>query len=137
MDIQESKNELRTYTKIYNEIQAKRERYAELKSELYALKLYRSGEKVICSPVSKSGIETLIDKMAALETSISQGIYELNAEAERISAKINSLDYPYCEVLKRRYIKLERFEKIAVEMNYSWRQTMRIHRVGIKKYSEI
>lgn len=138
MDIRQAKSELLTYIKIYNELQAKKERHAELKQQLYAIKLYRNGEKVTCSKILPSDtIETLIDKMAALETAISEGIYELTSEAERISTKINKINYPFSEVLMRRYIKLERFEKIAVELNYSWRQTMRLHLGALKKYSEI
>nr|DAR85349.1 MAG TPA: Protein of unknown function (DUF722) [Caudoviricetes sp.] len=137
MDIHQAKSELFTYIKIYNELQAKKERHAELKQQLYALKLHRNSEKVACSNLPGDTIETLIDKMAALETAISEGIYKLASEAERISTKINKLNYPFSEVLMRRYIKLERFEKIAVELNYSWRQTMRLHLGALKKYSEI
>ena len=137
MDIHQAKSELFTYIKIYNELQAKKERHAELKQQLYALKLHRNSEKVDCSNLPSDTIETLIDKMAALETAISEGIYELTSEAERISTKINKINYPFSEVLMRRYIKLERFEKIAVELNYSWRQTMRLHLGALKKYSEI
>lgn len=137
MDIHQAKSELFSYIKIYNELQVKKERHAELKQQLYALKLYRNSEKVACSNLPSDTIETLIDKMAALETAISEGIYKLASEAERISTKINKLNYPFSEVLLRRYIKLERFEKIAAELNYSWRQTMRLHLGALKKYSEI
>lgn len=137
MDIHQAKSELFTYIKIYNELQAKKERHAELKQQLYAIKLYRNGEKVTCSNLPGDTIDTLIDKMAALETAISEGIYELTSEAERISTKINKINYPFSEVLMRRYIRLERFEKIAAELNYSWRQTMRLHLIALKKYSEI
>lgn len=134
MEIETAKKELKNYRRIYNEIQAKRERHAELKRQLYTLRINRSGERVLSSPKPSDTLETLIDKMTALEEKIAEGILELSAEAERISGRINSLDYPFCEVLVRRYVKLQRWEKIAVEMNYSYRYTKDLHKKAVIKY---
>lgn len=61
------------------------------------------------------------------------------AEAQqRLVDKKEQLPEPYATVLTRRYIHLERFEKIAVEMNYSYYYlTKRMMAAAIKKYVEL
>jgi len=39
-------------------------------------------------------------------------------------------------VLFSKYIEKKTFEVIATEMNYSWRQTIRLHGIALKKFEQ-
>lgn len=67
-------------------------------------------------------------------------IHDILAMAEtqqQLIEKIERLQEPYSTVLSKRYIHLERFEKIAVDMNYSFRSVKEFCKRGLKKYSEL
>lgn len=47
------------------------------------------------------------------------------------------LDPTYHDILHRRYIEGQTFELIAVEMNYSWRHTVRLHGEALMEIDKI
>lgn len=62
------------------------------------------------------------------EQQIAAEIEELCRVKTEIKAVIDQIDEPrYRDVLEKRYINGWRFEKIAVEMNYTWRHVLRLH----------
>lgn len=68
------------------------------------------------------------DKLAVLDGKIDERIDKLVAVKAEIMDMIAQLkDWRYREILKRRYIDMQTFERIAVDMNYSWRQVIRLH----------
>lgn len=72
--------------------------------------------------------EKIIDKMDELETKINNKIDELILRREKINAAIEAVENTTLRsVLRYRYIDGYSFERIAVEMNYSWRHILRLH----------
>ena len=69
-----------------------------------------------------------IDRLAELETEIDNQIDNLVSVKAEILREINKLeDWRYRVVLRLRYLESKTFEQIAVEINYSYKQTCRIH----------
>lgn len=69
-------------------------------------------------------IDRLVDRLVETRLDIISAISELEDGRLR-------------ELLFKRYIEGKRFEQIAVEMRYSWRQTCRLHGEALVKMEEV
>lgn len=75
-----------------------------------------------------------VEKMEQWEKKIIAEIdrlYDLRQEIEEVIGAVP--DPIQRELLRRRYISLQSLEKIAVEMNYSYRQILRLHGWGLQQ----
>lgn len=78
------------------------------------------------------------DRIAELESMIDKEIDNLVAVKAEIESAIFKLsDGRYREVLRLRYIEGKTFEQISVDLNYSWRQTCRLHGRALIKMEEV
>lgn len=92
-------------------------------------------------PRGKSnGRNTVLDKVIRLEKKHSE-LLEAKAEALEIRQRIFNTIYKVQgeeqKVLIKRYIDLKRWEKIAVEMNYSWSGIHKLHRRALASVQDI
>lgn len=97
-------------------------------------------EKVQTSP-NFDKIGTAIAKIDELENNLDKMIDEYLVKKERIIAQIDTMEEESVyQILFSRYIEKKTFEKIATEMEYSWRQIVRLHGKALqqfeKKYGE-
>lgn len=77
------------------------------------------------------------DRLAILETEIDSQIDNLVSVKAEILRAINKLDDGrFRDVLRLRYLESRTFEQIAVEINYSYKQTCRIHGRALLKIEE-
>ena len=77
------------------------------------------------------------DRLTELETEIDNQIDNLVSVKAEILREINKLeDWRYRVVLRLRYLESKTFEQIAVEINYSYKQTCRIHGRALLKIEE-
>lgn len=77
------------------------------------------------------------DRLAILETEIDNQIDNLVSVKAEILRAINKLDDGrFRDVLRLRYLESRTFEQIAVEINYSYKQTCRIHGRALLKIEE-
>lgn len=78
--------------------------------------------------------ENAIDKIVTLEGEINKKIDVLIQQRIEIEAAINSVEETILRTLLRyRYINGYTFERVAVEIGYSWRQTIRLHGDALRK----
>lgn len=139
MTQQQARTELKQIRTYYNRIAERKQRLAALRSSMSSIKIANYG---ICPArgATKSEeyrLETAIDRATQLEIKISNDIIAMAEAQQRLVDKIEQLPDPYATVLTKRYIHLERFEKIAVDMNYSFRSVKAFCSVGLKKYAEL
>lgn len=88
------------------------------------------------SSVASSAIEEAYEKVSAIEEEILQEIAKAAGILREIKAAIEAVPDPIQrEVLERRYIGLQSLERIAVEMNYSYRQILRLHGWALQQVS--
>ena len=97
-------------------------------------------ERVQTSP-NFDKIGTAIAKIDELENNLDKMIDEYLVKRERIIAQIDTMEEESVnQILFSRYIEKKTFEKIATEMEYSWRQIVRLHGKALqqfeKKYGE-
>ena len=68
------------------------------------------------------------DTLVAYENLIDQKVDELYAIKQEIMAAINNVqDSTLRALLTEKYINGKKWEQIAVDLNYSWRQIIRLH----------
>lgn len=78
------------------------------------------------------------DRVVELEEEIDRNIDELVAVKTEINKGISQLtDGRYREILRLRYLQGLRFEEVAVAINYSYKQTCRLHGRALLKMEEI
>ena len=84
--------------------------------------------------------QTLLDAVARLvdlDAKIAAEIMKYTAAVDEITTAIKCVEDERLQtLLYLRYVKGERWEQIAVAINYAWRQTHRLHRKAIMNVSE-
>ena len=91
------------------------------------------------APGGSSGedkVQTAVEKACIIEDKIVAEIDRLiDLRQEIITVIAAVLDPVQRELLERRYIQLQSLERIAVEMNYSYRQILRLHGWALQQIS--
>lgn len=134
--IDAAKKELNGYYDLVRKTRNLKNNLDELRGRMESIRVFQGGERVSASKKNTDTLEYYIDKCAALEAKIAANIWEMSAKQDELTSKINSLAAPLAEILYKRYIERKRFEKIAVECNYSWRHTMRLNHEALLAYAE-
>lgn len=80
-----------------------------------------------------SSIESLIVKYAELENNYKAKLFEIAEEQMKIEEAINSLEPIERTLIRYRYIEHLKWEEVCIKINYSWKQTHRIHNVALQK----
>lgn len=139
MTIQEARAELKQIGVLYNRIAERKQRLAELRASMGSIRLSKYGNQPTAGATPKDSyrLETQIDRCIKLETQIANDIVTMAERQQALIDKIEQLPEPYATVLSKRYIHLQRFEKIAVDMNYSFRTIKRYCVSGAKKFAEL
>ena len=93
---------------------------------------------------STSGSGQPGDRLGATVARIVEAEDRLEAEIELLIATereivqtINRVSEPYRTLLYERYINGKTWEQIAVIMNYSWRQTVRLHGIALNAVKDV
>lgn len=96
-----------------------------------------SGEDRVMVTPNFDKIGTKQAKIDEMERNIDALVDEYIIKRDKIVSQIDSMeDENVYNVLFLRYIEKKTFEVIATEMNYSWRQTIRLHGIALKKFEQ-
>lgn len=96
-----------------------------------------SGEDRVMVTPNFDKIGTKQAKIDEMERNIDALVDEYIIKRDQIVSQIDSMeDENVYNVLFSRYIEKKTFEVIATEMNYSWRQTIRLHGIALKKFEQ-
>ena len=121
-----AKEYLSQYRDADREIQVKVDQIARLRELATHITSMPSSDRVQSSPENK--IERICTKIADMENEVDADIDELQEIKHSIERAIDCVpDASQRAVLVRRYICCERWEKIAVELNYDYRWVLRLH----------
>lgn len=129
MTAQGAKEYLQQYRDSIDRTKEMTEHLDELKAEAVRLKDHE-GNKVALDEAVQKYVDACTDA----------GIYldMLSDLRRKIEAEIESVKEPKLRTLLRmRYICGKTFEQIAVDMNYSWRQTVRLHGAALLAVKDV
>ena len=104
---------------------------AQLKELACSISSITNEERVMTTPN--------FDRIGAKQAKIDEMERKIDALVDDyiIVSQIDSMeDENVYNVLFSKYIEKKTFEVIATEMNYSWRQTIRLHGIALKKFEQ-
>ena len=135
-----TKDYLSQVSRLNKMINNKLSEISQLRELSVSISAIGNDEKVQTSP-NFDKIGTAIAKIDELENNLDKMIDEYLVKRERIIAQIDTMEEESVyQILFSRYIEKTTFEKIATEMEYSWRQIVRLHGKALqqfeKKYGE-
>ena len=139
MTQQQARVELKQIHTYYNRISERKQRLAELRSSMANIKITNYGVCPARGATKKDEyrLEATIDRATKIETKIAHDIIAMEEARQALVDKIERLPEPYATVLTRRYIHLQRFEKIAVDMDYTYEWVRHLDCTGVKKFAEL
>ncbi|MCM1043347.1 MAG: hypothetical protein NC350_03965 [Corallococcus sp.] len=139
MTVQEARTELRQIHVFYNRILERKQRLAELRSAMKSIRVCKFGNQPVRGATEHENyrLETTIDRCTKLETEIADDILAMSEAQQVLVDKIEQLPEPYSDVLARVYIHRQRFERVAVDTHYSYRQVQRLHHIALQKYCDL
>lgn len=106
----------------------------QLKEMACSISAITSGDRVQTSQ-NFDKIGTSIAKIDEMERNLDKMIDEYVDKKNLIIAQIDSVEDEDCyNILFSRYIEKKTFEVIATELNYSWRQIVRLHGKALRKF---
>ena len=82
-------------------------------------------------------IGSAVAKIVDAEVKTTAEIDQLTALETEIISVIDRVQEPYRTLLYERYVNGLTFERIAVRMNYSWRQIIRLHGQALKYAQDV
>lgn len=108
----------------------------QMKEMAHSIKAMNTDEHVMSSS-DPDRIGCAYVKIEEMEQKIDRMIDDYVDEKEKIIKQIESIeDENLYDVLFLKYIAKKRFEDIAVEIDKSWRQTIRLHGAALKRFEE-
>ena len=131
-----AKEYLSQYRDADREIQAKVDQIARLRDLATHITSMSTGDRVQSSPENK--IERICAKIADMEAEVDEEVDRLQEVKTKVERAIGTVpDASQRAVLTRRYINGERWERIAVELNYTYRHVTRLHGEALQKIKDV
>ena len=130
-----TKEKLRNYQNIKREQQQLRHQLEEIETALY----YPKVQQLTDMPkdhAEGNPQEDLAIYHIELQQRYKGKLEELSAEQLAIETAIEELEPTARALLRYRYLDGLKWEEVCVKLNYSWRQTHRLHGEALKKLRE-
>ena len=131
-----AKEFLQQYRDADREINAKLDQVHRLRELATKTTQTLTGDRVQASPENR--LEKIVAKITDLEAEGDEEIdrlVELKRKVKRVIQRVP--DASQRAVLERRYINGQRWEKIAVELNYTYRHVTRLHGEALMKIKDV
>lgn len=122
-----TKDDLKEYTSIKRELKQIQFKLKELEERKTSIKSMVISDMNVQTSHNNNSIEDLLIKIEECIEKYNKKEIELYNKQLEIEKCINSLEPTERIIARSRYIEGKTFEQISVDLNYSWRHTIRIH----------
>ena len=122
-----TKDNLKEYTSIKKELKQIQFKLKELEERKTSIKSMIISDMNVQTSHNNNSIEDLLIKIEECIEEYNKKEIKLYNKQLEIENCINSLEPTERIIARSRYIEGKTFEQIAVDLNYSWRHTIRIH----------
>ena len=137
-DLSEIKRVLRSVWWTQKRLDADLERLAWLRAKAEGVRGVEYDRQTVHGGVEHSALEDAVCAIADYEAKIETKIAQWRAALDRVTGIIYAVgDQRYQMLLLYRYRDLWTWEKIAVEMGYSWQYVHRLHSRALETANEI
>lgn len=133
-EIKETQAILWSYRDMRERVLMAKRSLEEIEATLTSISIDYSKDRVTSSPVSPDRIGDLIDKLSDLRREYIEQAHEfldITAEVRRLIDGVT--DPRYHELLCRRYLFNQRWERIAVDMGYDFRYLLKLHHRALEQ----
>ena len=131
MTSQEKKEWLKRYESVCRQIMSKGEEIERLRS--LETKITPTLSDMPKAQSSDNKIEIITEKIIEVESQIGDELDELQSIRFEIEKAVKQIQNEiYRELLERRYIRGQRWEKIAIDMVYDYRYVLKLHGEALK-----
>jgi hypothetical protein len=132
----ETKQYLGQISRLDRMIKNKMTELSQYRDLIYGLSAVVNEERVQTSP-DFDKMSGKVDKILKMESKIDNLIDEYVDKKNLIISQIDSMENEiYYEILFARYIEKKTFERIATDINYSFRNTTRLHGKALKLFEQ-
>jgi SMC interacting uncharacterized protein involved in chromosome segregation len=132
----ETKQYLGQISRLDRMIKNKMTELSQYRDLIYGLSAVVNEERVQTSP-DFDKMSGKVDKILKMESKIDNLIDEYVDKKNLIISQIDSMENEiYYEILFARYIEKKTFERIATDINYSFRNTTRLHGKALRIFEE-
>lgn len=126
--------QIRKYDRLINN---KLETIASLRSLVTSVTIELKSD-VVQNSGTKDKMASAVDRIVDLEREIDRDIDQfVNLKREVMSVIDKVEDSVLIDILYKRYFRYEKWEEIAIEMNYSYRQVTRLHGQALQDVRKI
>ena len=122
-----TKDDLKEYASIKKELKQIQFKLKELEERKTSIKSMIISDMNVQTSHNNNSIEDLLIKIEECIEEYNKKEIKLYNKQLEIENCINSLEPTERIIARSRYIEGKTFEQIAVDLNYSWRHTIRIH----------
>lgn len=127
-----TKKELRKYYWLRKNIKILEEELYKLETKARNITPIIKDEPRVPGIDVRDKVADLVAKVVDLENIINEKLYESYVVLEKIEKAIDKLPEREKYLIRSRYIDFKRWEEIAVDMNYSYRQVHNIHSYALQ-----
>ena len=132
----DTKQYLQQISRLDRMIQNKLAEISQLRELAMSVSAVKNEERVQNTP-NFDKIGTAYCKIEAMEEKLNEMVDEYVDKKEMIISQIDNMENEaYYDILFSRYIEKKTFEKIASDMNYSFRNTTRLHGKALKEFEK-
>ena len=132
----DTKQYLQQISRLDRMINNKLAEISQLRELAMSVSAVKNEERVQTTP-NFDKIGTAYCKIEEMEEKLDKLIDEFVDKRNLIISQIDKIENEtYYEILFARYIEKKTFEKIADEMNYSWRQVIRLHGRALQEFEK-
>lgn len=136
MEIMDTKQYLNQISRLDRMINNKLSEIGQLRELSHSISAISNEERIQTTP-NFDKIGTAYCKIAEMEEKLDKLIDEYVDKKNLIVSQIDKIENEmYYEILFARYIEKKTFEKIATDLNYSFRNTTRLHGKALKEFEK-
>lgn len=116
-------------------LERKRQEFEALKTAISSP--MRDSDPVQTSKSGEAPYARTVEKLIDIDESLALRVGEYADTLAEMEAEIGRLENPvYVEVLTRRYLDFQRYERIAVDMHYSFDYVKNLHGKALRAFEE-
>lgn len=135
--IVKARERLMTINRLDALIRSRKEELARIEADRVYLSAIRYDGDRVQSSVTDSG-SPVSYRVADLTREVQRKILKLTQRRNQIILELEQLPRgEHIELLTRRYIQYQRFEEIAVAMNYSYSRVKHLHIEALEQFAEV
>ena len=118
-------------------IQQREEQIRELKSKAMGSGSLTSDSERVQTSISGDKMSENVSRYLDLQVEVKELLASYVEKKNEIITAIQKLEDPrYIDILYKRYVALEKFELIAVEMNYDYTWTKKLHFQALEEFAK-